>query len=140
MSTPSDYGALLAENAQLRKNQRPSTAKMLTIGGLLVSLAGTPMAVELAKPDPPPPATKHDIESLRREVAALREYLQDKHGADEKRWRVVTSALDRSGFRVRGMSGGGVQWRSKNARSEEYEAQDDLGRYVTIPDYPLPPQ
>jgi hypothetical protein len=163
MGTDSDYGALLAKNAELENHlktarieiarleteqgreigklkSRTSTPKMVALGTLLVSLAGTPMAVELTKPDPPPAATKHDIEALRREIAALRDYLQQKHGADEQRWRVVTSALDRSGFRVRGMSKSGVQWRSKNARAEEFEAQDDLGRYVAIPDYPLPPQ
>lgn len=163
MGTDSDYGALLAKNAELERDlktakvelarleseqareigqlkRKTSTPKIVALGTLLVSLAGTPMAVELAKPDPPPAATKRDVEALRREIAALRTYLQEKHGADEQRWRVVTSALDRSGFRVKGMSGNGVQWRSKNARAEEFEAQDDLGRYVAIPDYPLPPQ
>jgi len=163
MGTDSDYGELLAKNAQLENElktarveierleteqgreigklkNRTSTPKMIAIGTLLVSLAGTPMAVEMAKPDPPPAATKQDIDGLSREIAAMREYLKSKHSSDEKRWRVVTSALDRSGFRVKGMSGNGVQWRSKNARAEEFEAQDDLGRYVTIPDYPLPPQ
>ena len=159
----SDYGALLgsdaakaekilqleAENRQLREEQeqriervegKTSTPKLVLIITALTGLASAPFFVELAKPDPPPAASKQDVDALRREISSLRSYLREKHHADEQRWRVTTSALDRIGFRVRGMSGDGVRWTSKNARAEEFEAKDDLGRDMTASDYPLPPE
>lgn len=148
--TPSDYGELERKLTRIESDQgldigrlqrRTSTPKLIAIGTMLASLAGTPMAIEWAKPDPPPPATKQDVEALRREVSELREYLQSKHHADEERWRVTMSAIDRLGFKVRGGGGGSsdVKWQSKSAKALEFQAKDDMGRDVVV-EYPLPPQ
>ena len=82
----------------------PSTGKLVALGTLVVALANGPAFVALVtpRPEPPPAATKADVDALRAEIRgmkdsvdSLRKYLREKHNADEAYQRTTNRALDK---------------------------------------------
>lgn len=64
--TPSDFGALVADNARLTNALKQLSGKRGTWVVLLIALAGTPTGIEIVKsfrpaPAAPPAATKDDV-------------------------------------------------------------------------------
>lgn len=75
----------------------PGTSKLVAIGTLVVALANAPALVALAspKPEPPPSATKADVERLAVEVRSLQLTLNELRKENDTRLRALERVTDR---------------------------------------------